>query len=942
MFKQIAFGTLLFAIVMVCAARADDALNQQLFAAVKAGDKATVEALIAKGADVNAKDKYGQTPLYIAGTSDVADLLIDHGALINAKDSYDRTPLHITAWSGKKDVAELLIAKGADVNARDKGGQTPLYLAGTKEMAELLVMKGANVNARDMSGNTPLLGTASGHLDIVELLIAKGADVNLINEYSGTVLHSAAGNGNKDVVELLIAKGLDVNAKDKGGRTPLHLAKNKDVAELLIAKGADVNAKSNDGTTPLSNAISQGKTDVAEVLISKGADVNPNNNGHATVLHLAVSYKNKDVAQLLIAKGTDINARDWQGDTPLIYAVLYKARDMAEILLDKGADINAKGQYGETALQRSIEAKQKDMVELLIAKGADVNAKDTNGDTALDDAIRHYDRDIVELLIAKGANVNAKNNNGYTPLYGANTRDAAELLIAKGADVNAKTQYNTLLEMVVQNNLMEVAELLIAKGADVNAKSPSGGMTPLFAAARFEKADMAELLISKGADVNAKDPWGNMPIDTAIGWGSEEVIKRLIAAGADLSPNETIQFHKTLLEEANSATTKNKEAVIAILQAAMIKKAGNPDMFLQQQLASFKGHSGNEDLRKSIIDLTLKMRPAPVVPAEAEAAAGRGAYIFKNANSMDDKLSSAKEYLAAIELAPWVANYYYNLCTVLEKTPYTQQALHACKLYLIAAPNAADAGDMRQRIAGLQYALDKDKTQMKGRTTFLTRNGESPMDNMYRIGGISGDVSGNDIALKLIVNWYAGPPKYQIYIGCFDGNEILGDMYDLVSTDRWEGMCKSNINLHLVIRPEGEGFVEVSSPSGGSLRATLDDLFNAKQKAMEHALMSSAFDDKAKKHFYVVYLQGGINDHYAGYATYESTCNGSLLKQDPRALPNDFISFEESKAVHSNNIDEVMKFSTRFAPELNKDLPPTYLCTSQFADKTGYYFGEME
>ena len=60
------------------------------------------------------------------------------------------TPLHFATFKGHKEIAELLIAKGADLNAKDKKGRTPLFGAaqdGQKEIAELLIAKGADVNA---------------------------------------------------------------------------------------------------------------------------------------------------------------------------------------------------------------------------------------------------------------------------------------------------------------------------------------------------------------------------------------------------------------------------------------------------------------------------------------------------------------------------------------------------------------------------------------------------------------------------------------------------------------------------------------------------------------------------------------------------------------------------------------------------------------------------
>ena len=76
---------------------------------------------IADGADVNAKDKVGVTPLTYAtfkGAKEITELLITTGADVNAKDVDGRTPLHRAASYSHNEVAELLIAKGADVNAK--------------------------------------------------------------------------------------------------------------------------------------------------------------------------------------------------------------------------------------------------------------------------------------------------------------------------------------------------------------------------------------------------------------------------------------------------------------------------------------------------------------------------------------------------------------------------------------------------------------------------------------------------------------------------------------------------------------------------------------------------------------------------------------------------------------------------------------------------------
>ena len=194
----------------------------------------------------NSRDDEERTPLHKAvqkGDTEMVKFLIDNGADVNAQDVNGLTPLYVTAYAvnGNITIAKMLIEKEAIVHAKTKIGCTPLYAAsvsGHLEIVKCLIENGANVNTMTKRACTPLtIASQKGHLEVVKCLIQNGAEINLRGIDGHTSLHFAAGYGHLEIVQHLIENGAVIDEKNANGHTPLFLATNyekHDVANYLI------------------------------------------------------------------------------------------------------------------------------------------------------------------------------------------------------------------------------------------------------------------------------------------------------------------------------------------------------------------------------------------------------------------------------------------------------------------------------------------------------------------------------------------------------------------------------------------------------------------------------------------------------------------------------------------------------------------------------------
>jgi len=139
------------------------ALDQQLAEAAFVCDLMRVRTLLARGADPNARDAEGRTPIFSAvlgGSVALLGLLLETKADVNARDQRGATALHVAAEEVVPEAATLLIGRGADVNAQDEDGNTPLSRAvfsarGRYEVVRLLLKAGAKDDIPNTADETP-------------------------------------------------------------------------------------------------------------------------------------------------------------------------------------------------------------------------------------------------------------------------------------------------------------------------------------------------------------------------------------------------------------------------------------------------------------------------------------------------------------------------------------------------------------------------------------------------------------------------------------------------------------------------------------------------------------------------------------------------------------------------------------------------------------------
>jgi tetratricopeptide (TPR) repeat protein len=145
------------------------------------------------------------------------------------------------------------------------------------------------------------------------------------------------------------------------------------------------------------------------------------------------------------------------------------------------------------------------------------------------------------------------------------------------------------------------------------------------------------------------------------------------------------------------------------LSEAASKKTGASQDTLLQHVEDLRKNPADHALREKIIKLALGMKPAPTVPEEAERSLVRGTSHFQKATDANGFKKAIAEFRSAVNAAPWFALAYYNLGVAQEKAGQYAEAIDSLKLYIMAAPDAKNARDVKNKI----YALEVDAEDLQ-------------------------------------------------------------------------------------------------------------------------------------------------------------------------------------------------------------------------------------
>ena len=324
------------------------------------------------------------------------DLLVRNGADIT-------DGLCAASASGNIQVVSHLIALGANYDATDHKGWTPLMYScafGQIDTMSYLISQGAQLRFKNREGGSAITLASRNCKNALNDDISMNDLQSLDEKVLWLLRHGTV----DEIFDFLADSGVGAySTVDNEGQNILFLAASEGRCDILNSlfehEGCDVNCVRLDGYSPIMVASANGQLDAVVMLHIHGAEINFSDSKLVNSIILASRYGFSTLVEYFIKVGADIESKDISGKTPLMFACQGGHLQAASVLLAKGAAVDSTDKNGKTALTFASVCGNIEIVKLLVSEyNADADIVDATGKTVIYHANEEEHYDIVTYL----------------------------------------------------------------------------------------------------------------------------------------------------------------------------------------------------------------------------------------------------------------------------------------------------------------------------------------------------------------------------------------------------------------------------------------------------------------------------------------------------------------------------------------------------------------